>query len=326
MSNARGWSSKVRGGRNIALENSFRISFNNQTGTIQNPQFFSLGSQGTPNYVSAPISLFLTCDLITAGVIDISFKFVNNTYLILRAYDYGVFYTFLVPIGTLIFNLPTLTGKIYDPYGNVADTWYVQQNPINLRWDFSFPNIASAQLIFALTLPPILPINLLFEKFANPLQQPSSYDPNNPFIVFATTTAVPITAIQQSGIDNSYGVLCIDIYSDDKQQVLQPINYQYKDVNGNDFSFGADPIVNPYQPQVGSISCVDLERMQLNQETTLSYQVLPEKTAIVTVNYVKFSIWDYYEFDKVFAQQLRDNFLLQKRLLDKSRMNALQIE
>jgi hypothetical protein len=120
--------------------------------------------------------------------------------------------------------------------------------------------------------------------------------------------------------------LCIDIFSDDKEQVLQPVNYTYKDVNGNDFSFGADPVVNPYQPQVGTISCVDLENMQLNQETTLSYQVLPQKTAILTVNYIKFSIWDYYEFDRVFKQQLKHNFLLQKRLLDRDRLNVLQIE
>ena len=326
MSNV-GWSSKIRRGRNIALGNSFRLTFNNQTGTTQNPQFFSLGSQGTPNLVSAPISLFLDCDLTSATfVVDAGGGFINNTYLILRAYDYGVFYTFFIPIGTKIGTLPSLTGKIYDPFGNVAETWYVDQNPNSKLYNFSFPNIASAQLTFALTLPPILPINRLFQKFANPLQQPSSYDPNNPFRIFATNTAVPISAIQESGINNTYGILCIDIFSDDKAQVLQPVNFRYKDVNGNDFSFGADPIVNPYQPQVGTISCVDLEKMQLNQETTLSYQVLPQKTAILTVNYVKFTIWDFYEFDKVFAQQIKDNFLLQKRLLDRDRLSLLQIE
>lgn len=320
------WSSRVRSGKNIALENSFRLTFNNQTGTIQNPQFFSLGSQGTPNYVSTPVSLFLYCDLVTAGVIDASYKFVNNTYFYLRAFDVGIFFTYLVAAGTSIFSLPSLTGTISDPFGNKTTIWYVQQNPINLRWDFSFPNIAAAQIVFALTLPPILPINLLFQQFANQVQAPSTYDPNNPFSLFTTTTDVSVSQIQNSGVDNSYGILCIDVFSTDKQQVLQPINYQYKDVNGDDFSFGADPVVNPYQPQVGTINCVDLEKMQLNVETTLSYQILPQRTAILTINYVKFSIWDYYEFDRVFAQQLRDNFLLQKRLLDRGRLSLLQVE
>jgi hypothetical protein len=137
---------------------------------------------------------------------------------------------------------------------------------------------------------------------------------------------VPFTSIQNDGVDSTIGILCIDIYSTDPEQVSQSIDYTYKDSNGNRITTSADPVVNPYQPQFGSIRCIDSGGIVLNNESTLTYNLKPLKNAFLTVNYVKFTIWDYYEFDRVFKQQIQDNFLLQKKLLDRNRVNNLQIQ
>ena len=350
----RNWTSSVRGGRNIAVENSFRIqydNFSNQQGTVG---LFSLGSNNiTQSAVTQINSTFLNIDVSAAVdssgvVIAPFFQFqVSQTYLGVNPLYYGqnliVARSALLPIGFNFLNVasqpytnriytippsgvysfvnvPTTNGQFTDLNGNFCKQWYIEVKDLAASiYNFVYPNV-SLNLLTGVTVS-----GTIFEQKNVTISQ-SSLDVNNPFLQTSTQTPVPVSAIQQSSNGSTIGVLCLDIYSQNKEQVIQSIDYQYRDSNGNLNSFSADPIINPYQPQVGSISCLDLEMMQINTETTISYKVLPNSSALLTYNYVRFTIWDYYEFDRVFAQQLRDNYFLQKKLLNKNRISLLQIE
>jgi hypothetical protein len=319
------WNTGLQYGRNLAIENSFRLYYRNETQQNQTVNTFSVGSQGTPKFVSGDGIFFPLLDLVNSGVVDNTFKFIVNAYLLFDGANVGIYSTTFIPIGTSLSALPSLTGTITTPFGESTDIWYVEY-PISIKLASIFvPNITlPTRLRFTQNpVPPLLPYYQTENQ--NP-QGVYSYNPNNPFVFIGTQTAVPFTSIQNDGVDSTIGILCIDIYSTDPEQVSQSIDYTYKDSNGNRITTSADPVVNPYQPQFGSIRCIDSGGIVLNNESTLTYNLKPLKNAFLTVNYVKFTIWDYYEFDRVFKQQIQDNFLLQKKLLDRNRVNNLQIQ
>ena len=319
------WSSKFRSGKNIALENSFRFLYRNETQQNQIVNTFSIGSQNTPNYISNNGIFFPLLDLVNSGVVDASFKFINNTYFILDGENVGIYSTTFVPIGTPLSDLPSLVGTITAPNGQSTSIFYIEY-PLNVKLASFFIPIITIPTRLRFTQNPTPPLLPYFQTQNVDAQGVNSYDPNNPFVFIGTQSSVPLTAVQNDGLNSVIGILGIDIYSSDPNQVIQSIDYTYKDSNGDLISISADPIVSPYQPQYGSIQGINLEGINLNNETTLSYTLKPFNSAYLTINYVKFTIYDYYEFDKVFKQQIMNDFLLQKKLLDRSRLSLLQVE
>ena len=353
MSNV-GWTSRFRKGRNIAIENSFRITYENTSQQQATVGLFSLGSNNiTQSANTQNNSKFSKIDFSSCvdanGLFTQPFRFqIWATYLGVNPVYNGISFqmvtSFLLPIGFNILNLPTINqlnfvytipdsgvfssttvartnGQFSDLNQDFCTQWYIEAvEQVNSTYQLVFPNVAVNRIrIIDFGGTPLVDVS-------NCVVSQSALDVNNPFVQTTTQTNVPVSAIQQSSNGSSIGILCLDIYSTNQDQILQGVGYQYKDSNGDTIFFSADPIINPYQPQVGVISCLDLEMMQINVETTVSYNILPQTTALITYNYVRFTIWDYYEFDKVFAQQLKDNFLLQKRLLDRDRLSLLQIE
>lgn len=357
----RNWTSSVRGGRNIAIENSFRIQYENNSNQAANVGLFSLGSNNiTQQTTTQNNSLFKAIDWSTCvdanGLVTQPIRIQLWANQLVRkdsSYVYGTslqmtnpilaqslpigynilnlpigvnwfnfVYTFLpLPTPSFATSVPRTNGQFVDLYGNFCSQWYIAAaDQANSLYSLVFPN-AVVNRIRVLDAFSVALIDV-----SNGQVEQSSLDVNNPFVQTFTQTPVSVGAIQQSSNGGTIGVLCLDIYSQNTEQILQSVDYQFKDTNGNLVFFSADPIINPYQPQVGSISCLDLEMMQINNETTVFYNVLPNSSALITYNYVRFTIWDYYEFDRVFAQQLRDNFLLQKRLLDRGRLSLLQVE
>lgn len=332
------WSAKNRDGKNLAVENSFRITYKNNTAQERSYGLFGLGSiNTTPNQTTTFVNLFLNFNL--TGIVNPAIPFFLASFLAntgIRFYArvnnvLTLYAQTIIPAFTGLSSLPSLlaAANITDPFGNTLGKNFIQahQNqPIGYNGfvDFNFPDIVVDQLEFIAPIPaPSI------QSIARPNEQgifTYSIDPPYPFILIKTDTSVSTQSIEQSGIDNSFGILGIDIYSEDATQVIQGIDYTFKDVNGDSQIFSADPIVDPYQPSISSVQGVDLEKMQINQETTITYNLRPLATANLTINYVKFSIWDFYEFDRVFAQQLRDDFLLQRKLLSADRARNLQIQ
>jgi hypothetical protein len=46
----------------------------------------------------------------------------------------------------------------------------------------------------------------------------------------------------------------------------------------------------------------------------------------LTFSYVNFGIEDFKEFDKIFYQQVRDKFWMDKKLIAQSRIKSMQVE
>lgn len=350
------WSSRERKGINIAVENSFRLNYQNFSSQAQSVRLFSLGSVNINQSVNtAPNSFFLIVDMSScvnaSGLFYVQTDFYieflysgvnplyNGTYfpMVFGQYPIGFnvnnmfsigatqAYAYEIPdSGGLSVTIPPLTDMQFVdfPSQTLCREWYIEAvDQANSIYKFVFPNV-SVNRIRATDAFTSLPL------FSNTNVQifDSSLNQENPFVQTRTETPVSAGAIQQSSNGSTLGVLCLDIYSENTTQVLEGIGYRYRDSNGDVKFFNSSPIVNPYQPQVGSISCFDLEDIQVNTQTTVSYNILPNTSALLTYNYVRFTIADYYEFDKVFRQQLRDNYYLQKRLMSRGRVNSLLIE
>jgi len=350
------WSSRERQGKNIAVENSFRLNYQNFSSQPQSVRLFSLGSANINQSINtAPNSFFLIVDMSScvnsSGLFYVATDFYieflysgvnplyNGTYfpMVFGFYPIGFnvnnmffntvsqAYAYEIPdSGGLNVTPPFVVNMQFVdfPSQTLCREWYVEAvDQANSIYKFVFPNVF-VNRIRATDQFTSLPL------FSNTNVQifDSSLNQDNPFVQTRTETPVSAGAIQQSSNGSTIGVLCLDIYSENKTQVLEGIGYRYKDANGDVKFFNTSPIINPYQPQVGSISCLDLENIQVNTQTTVSYNILPDTSALLTYNYVRFTIDDYYEFDKVFRQQLRDNYFLQQKLLKRSRINSLLIE
>ena len=350
------WSSRERKGINIAVENSFRLNYQNFSSQAQSVRLFSLGSVNINQSINtAPNSFFLIVDMSacvnasglfyqqTDFFIEFLYSGVNPIYngqyitMVYKNYPIGfnvnnMFFTTATAVyayeipdsGVATQTIPTLTNMQFVdfPSQTLCQEWYIEAvDQANSIYKFVFPNVFVNRIRAQDTFGG-------FPFFSNTNVQifNSSLNQENPFVQTRTETPVSAGAIQQSSNGSTLGVLCLDIYSENTTQVLEGIGYRYRDSNGDVKFFNSSPIVNPYQPQVGSISCFDLEDIQVNTQTTVSYNILPNTSALLTYNYVRFTIADYYEFDKVFRQQLRDNYLLQQRLLKRGRINSFLIE
>ena len=149
---------------------------------------------------------------------------------------------------------------------------------------------------------------------------------SNPLVKIRGPKNVNINFIQNSEVGNSYKIKGVGVYSSNSSQLFAGLNYRYRDVNGNFFSFGTDPVIDPYQPNRSSLQMIYVDDFQIHTNTQFQYTIEPLTSVYLTFNYVGFGIEDFKEFDKVFSQQVRDKYWMDKKLIESRRVRSLHVE
>jgi hypothetical protein len=149
---------------------------------------------------------------------------------------------------------------------------------------------------------------------------------SNPLVTIRGPKNVNINFIQNSEIGNAYKVIGMDVYSDKASQVLEPLNYFYRDANGTVQGAVTSPTIDPYQPNRASLQMIYVNDFQIFTNTQFQYIINALSQVYLTFNYVNFGVDDFKMFDKVFYQQVRDRFWMDRKLIRQSRIISMQIE
>ena len=96
----------------------------------------------------------------------------------------------------------------------------------------------------------------------------------------------------------------MDVYSNQSNQLLQDINYGMKDVNGDRWIVGENPVIDPYQPSVASIQSVNTQGFTIDSEALFYYSVDAYTFVRLSFNYVRAQLSIMKDFDQAFVQQL----------------------
>jgi hypothetical protein len=69
-----------------------------------------------------------------------------------------------------------------------------------------------------------------------------------------------------------------------------------------------------------------VDDFQIFTNTQFQYNINALTSAYLTFNYVNFGVDDFRMFDKVFYQQVRDKFWMDRKLIGQSRIKSMQVE
>jgi len=289
-------------GRNLSIGDSFTLRFINNTSSTFTFNLFNQGGVGTSNVTP-----------LTNGLISVANNFnvstlVNGVFsaaTTMEVYDSTntLISNVIMPLGSTLAAYLALVNPLTDSFGNVG-ILYGQQTPnsvLTTQYDWVLTGFGADLFKFGLAT-------------VNPTEQVTTYVTTNPFIT--VQGVVPITYIQQSETGNAYKILGIDIISDNPQQLLEEINYGNKTANGNTWSSGFTPTIDPYQENAVSLHGIFDEDFVLNTDTTFSYNVLASSFSRLTFNYVKASLSFMREFDQALATELMLKFATERMYLD----------
>jgi hypothetical protein len=319
------WSSRFgEEGVNLAADNSFRLQITNASTSPFTINLFNLGGSAstqtaiTTGQVSVSINNNLQIPYFVNGIVtdpvvgmDISIVYPDFTP--------ASFNTF--PTNTTIAQINAFyANNVINQAGQVGSLILTQKPNTVDEYDilFTIDNIGS--IIFANYDPPVIPVafNLQNEQL--------SYVTNNPSITIRTSKFNNINFIQNSEIGNAYKVIGMGVYSDKPSQVLQPLNYFYRDANGDVQGAVTPPTIDPYQPNSASLQMIYVNDFQIFTNTQFQYIIDALSSVYLTFNYVNFGVDDFKMFDKVFYQQVRDKFWMDKKLIAQSRVKSIHIE
>lgn len=302
-------------GKNLAYEDSFRLQVNNTSNQAFRLNLFNLGgSSGTQTAITSGTISQLSfaggagdqlAGCIVNGVVAATLQM---TYIYP---DLTTSAPFNFPIGTTIAQInAAFNNNVVNQQGQVG-SFVMQQvagNSIAYTGLFTVPNIYSMQ--YVTSTPPLVFLNQFY------FNQPISFVSGNPFVQLSGTA--DINFIQNSEIGNSYKIMGMDVFSTNSEQVLQGLNYVYRDVNGNLQSFGSDPLIDPYQPQRGSIQMIDVDGFQIHTNTQFNYTIEALTEVFLTFNYVRAGYNEYAEFNAAFSLKKRKEYVERKLMLDRS--------
>lgn len=305
------WASRFgERGVNLAAENSFRLQVNNSSSKPFTLNLFNLGggSASQTSITTGGISV-----IYNAFIAELTNGIVTTACTFEIAQGISVLVSVPLSLGQTIANIETLSNPITNLQGQTGNL-FIQPTAGDLTGKY---------YDFVITTPNITKI--AFQPNAvTPSNQTTSFVTNNPFVTIDSNP--DINFIQNSEIGNSYKIMGIDVYSNKQNQLLQGMQYAYRDVNGNFYSFGTDPVIDPYQPNAASLQMIYVDEFQIHTNTQFRYTIDGNTSVYLTFTYVQFGIEDFKEFDKIFYQQVRDKYWMNKKLLKKSRVNALHIE
>jgi len=183
-------------GRNLNIDNSFRLQIQNASASPFTLNLFNLGGDSTTQTSittgTIQVSQSLTISQLTNGVFNVPCTFgatdITNT-LISTA--------IMLPSQTLQ-DLMNAVNPITDSFGNVGSL-YVQQTPNGSTYDFIF------------TLSTIQKFQFSSAPTFVPKIQTLSYVTNNPYVTINSPTS--ITFIQNSEVGNVYKIMGMNLYS-----------------------------------------------------------------------------------------------------------------
>jgi len=325
------WSSRFgEEGVNLAVDNSFRLQIANASTSPFTLNLFNLGggaSTQTP-ITSALTSVFTGATLAISGGGGI----ISNTPTI-PALVNGVivdpvgleitigFPPDFFPTGTTIAQINAFyENNVTNPQGQVGSIIFTQIPNTTDQYSLfvTIPNIAVVTCA-DYAFPPLVTTY----NFSN---QQISYATNNPLVTFRTSKNSNINFIQNSEIGNAYKVTGMDVYSDKASQILEPLNYFYRDANGDLQGALAPPTIDPYQPNRASLQMIYVDDFQITTNTQFQYNINALSQVYLTFNYVNFGVEDFKMFDKIFYQQVRDKFWMDRKLIKQSRIKSMQVE
>ena len=293
-------------GRNLALPNSFFLEFTNNSSSEQT---FNLFNQGGANQtqISTNQTLNSRKDVDLTVFIDSSGNVLATTTFELRASSaFGpLLKTATLSAGQNISLLNTALSPVVGTNGQTGYFSITQQaSPLETFVDVVVGN-ANADYFNVLAFTGL---------YVQLVQTTASFVTTNPLVLVGGT--IGYNEILNSQTGNAYKIMGMDIYSNSPNQLLQGINFGMKDVNGDKFTEGVDPTIDPYQPSLGSIQSVDTQGFTIDSETLFSYTVEALTFVRLSFNYVRAQLSIMKDFDQAFVQQLTLESQKLHRILD----------
>ena len=291
-------------GRNVNIDNSFRLQIQNASASSFTLYLFNLGGDST------------TQTSITTASIS------NENSLFVGELTNGVLIspiTFEISQGvTTIVSIPFIAGQtINDIVTAVNPLINLQSQSGTLNIQQTPGDLTGKLYDIVVTTPSITKVSFSGLSQYSPTYITTSYVTNNPYVQINSPTS--INYIQNSEVGNVYKIMGMNVYSNNPQQVLREIGYASYDVNGNYMSIGATPTVDPWQDNAASLHMIDVDDFDISTNTQFAYTILATTEVYLTFNYVKSSMAYMREFDQAFASELRMKFLAEQRELESLR-------
>lgn len=311
-------------GVNLAADNSFRLQISNASTSAFTLNLFHLGGNATTQtaittgQVSIPTNSNQSIPFFVNGVVTDPF----GMEIALETISNGA--SFVFPLGTTIAQINTFyQNNVINPLitPQVGSFVLVQKPNTTDQYDMIItidisPNVVA---FVDLNFPPLA---ILFSFNTEQV----SFVTNNPLVTIRSSKSNNINFIQNSEIGNAYKVLGMDVYSDQASQVLEPLTYFYRDVNGDVKGAVTPPTIDPYQPNQAALQMIYVNDFQIFSNTQFQYSINALTSVYLTFTYVNFGVEDFKTFDKVFYQQVQDRFLLHKKLVEQNRLKSFHIE
>jgi hypothetical protein len=308
------WSSRFgEEGVNLAVDNSFRLQIANASTSPFTINLFNLGGSATTQTSITTSSIGSLKNLFVPELL--------NGVLIAPI-------TFEISQGvTTLLSIPFIVGQtINDIMSAVNPVINLQGQSGILTIQQSVGDITGTLYDQIITTPSITKISYSGIGQGTPTYQTQTYVTNNPFVTIRSNKNNNLNLIQNSEVGNAYKVLGMDVYSDKAAQVLEPLNYFYRDANGNLQGAVTSPTIDPYQPNRASLQMIYVDEFQITTNTQFQYIIDALSSVYLTFTYVNFGVEDFKEFDKIFYQQVRDKFWMDKKLIAQSRIKSMQVE
>jgi hypothetical protein len=305
-------------GVNLARNNSFRLQITNNSSNPYSLSLFNLGG-GSANQTTISTG---TISQNTTSYVNI-YPLLNGVAITNYTCEIRQGATILVTVsllaGTNLQDLMNAIPSVTNLQGDTG-TFFISEKEGSISGK-EYDMVVSAPNIDQIRFNTIVPLTGSIQPMS---QITATYVNSNPLVKINSTA--DINFIQNSETTNSLKILGIDVYSSNGSQLLQGLNYQYRDANGNFISFGTDPVVDPYQPNSASLEMVYVDDFQIHTNTTFNYTIEPYSSVYLTFNYVRFGVADLKEFDKILTQQSRNRLLSKNFIVDAERLDLLQIE
>jgi hypothetical protein len=308
------WSSRFgEEGVNLAVDNSFRLQIANASTSPFTINLFNLGGSASTQTSITTSSIGTLKNLFVAELL--------NGVLIAPI-------TFEITQGvTTLVSIPFIVGQtINDIMAAVNPVINLQGQSGTLTIQQSVGDLTGTLYDQIITTPSITKISYSGVSQGIPTYEIQTYVTNNPFVTIRGPKNVNINFIQNSEIGNAYKVIGMDVYSDKASQVLEPLNYFYRDANGTVQGAVTSPTIDPYQPNRASLQMIYVDDFQIFTNTQFQYIINALSQVYLTFNYVNFGVDDFKMFDKIFYQQVRDKFWIDRKLIRQSRIKSMQVE
>jgi hypothetical protein len=277
--------------RSVSLPNSFFLTFANNGSSSQTLNLFNLGENGTSITNEKLLSTILNLDI--SALVDASGNVLANTTFKIEDSSSNIISSAILTTGQNIFTAyPTAVNPITDLNGN-SGTLVISPTQISNK----IVNVAVSKAD-AYLLQVSSGLGVVTENF---VQTISTYVTTNPLVTIKGT--IPYTEIKQSETGNVYKVVATDFFSTNSSQILEPINYGYKDARGNRARKQAIPIVDPNALGI-SIQNVDTEGLLLYALTIFEYRVLAYSSIRMTFNYVRAQLSKMLEYEQALSSEL----------------------